>query len=291
MRISKGMKTHARIPIWFKDILLLAVGVSIFLFGCVLQLIHTKDIIWQLVQTFGVTIFSVWLALVIHRVFGGPPEIQEALASLIDLQLGQQTRAAGIAKIYDDRAGANGDMLEDLRNSQASCRMYAAVYLSQFVKNERLKAALLEAASRAHSRKKKYNISYCSFAPDEIEPNGSLLRIWAARENELDNSGVIKRIQKGSQIFEGLEKSIEAALGKGRTRITRRFFKNYLSPHSLLIIDDSIVYVSFYTWRHISGDSAPTLRLESGPWHKVFLEEASQIDEQFSVESEPSPTE
>jgi len=104
------------------------------------------------------------------------------------------------------------------------------------------------------------------------------------REGDKKNvQRIVDRIQRGTDMYQSLISQIGERVGGDWVEAKRRYFRDYGCPHSLLIVDDRVVYVSFYDWYHERGTNAPTLRLENGPWAQLYLREANKIDEFFSI--------
>jgi hypothetical protein len=183
--------------------------------------------------------------------------------------------ALGVTAIYNHRSDAAGDMLADIGRSSRSCRMYSGIYLAGLVKNDDFLRALQIAAERGPNT--PYQVVYCSLNPAATGADRSLLELWARRESAQEPEELARRIrERGYSRFQ----KIQAVHG---VEATYRYFSNFVLTHSLLVIDNSIVYFTPYDWVHDSGENCLTLRLEDGEWAKSFVREADVIDREFSV--------
>ncbi|MCI0362855.1 MAG: HAD-IA family hydrolase [Phycisphaerales bacterium] len=194
----------------------------------------------------------------------------------------------GVSQVYATRDAAVARILEDIRSSKRSCWISAAVYFDKLIKpqgHEEL-AVALEAAGNRVLHDGEYHFSFCSLSTDTSrqslagERNAALLECWRRRERDATIEDLQTRIRRGSSAFENLAR--ELATRAPAIRPERRFFRDYLVPHGLLVIDDHIAYVSFYDWGSQSGQQALTIRFEGGRWGKKFVAEAHTIRSHYS---------
>jgi hypothetical protein len=186
----------------------------------------------------------------------------------------------GITSVYKHRSDATADMIADIQQSARSCRMYSGIYLASLVKNDDFLEALQKAA--ASTPEPPYKLTYCTLNPAAGGADRALMELWARRESASSVEELARRIrERGYRRFHLIRDhaGVEA---------TYRYFANFVLTHSLLVIDDSIVYFTPYDWVHESGDNCLTLRLCGGYWANSFVTEADHIDREFSI---PAPQE
>jgi phosphoglycolate phosphatase-like HAD superfamily hydrolase len=192
----------------------------------------------------------------------------------------------GLTSVYANRDEAIPLMLDDIRRSQKSCFISAGVYVNQLIRvnhHDRI-AAALSAAAMQTDRAAPYRVTFCSlspFADDDRLPgprNEYLLNMWASREGDKSVSMLQRRIEAGSNDFEALTKQLK----DNNIVFERRYFKDYLISHGLVVIDDTIAYVFFYDGTTRSGASALTMRFANGSWAQKFATESNAIRTQFS---------
>ena len=238
-----------------------------------------SPVISSSLQTAGTAILSLLVGFWIYDLFGGTPEIREMRSAMDEFKQGKESDRLGIKKFYKRRIEAKADMLADISQAHHSIKMFAAVYVGEILKDPALPEALLKAIR--HSTE-PFIFEYYSFDPKgEFTPQ-ALLDAWSEREGDSAPSKLVARITRGSELFSNTIMSIKN-LGIGSFRGLRKYYKSYLSPHAMLVIDEDIVYLALYDWGNKQGDFAPTLRLKDGPWAETFIREAQVVSEKFSV--------
>lgn len=194
----------------------------------------------------------------------------------------------GLTHVYPSRLAAKPDILADISNSNESCKMFAAVYHSELIKEgdrDDFVKALLAATFNARAKKRKYRILFCSLGPNLGAPadktNKVLLTCWAKHEDKtvVHLKG---QFRMASVAFKALVSEVSKQ-SKGNISSSRRYFKDYLMPHASLVVDNRIVYISLYDWTHTRGTTSLTLRLENGIWAKQYVEEAGRLETVFSI--------
>jgi hypothetical protein len=199
-------------------------------------------------------------------------------------EVGRNCLSLGVTAIYNRRSDAAGDMLADIRRSRQSCRMYSGIYLASLVKNDDFLDALHMAAERSLGT--PYQLVYCTLNPAATGADLAVMELWAQRESTPGADELARRIrERGYSRFSKIReiKGVNAAY---------RFFSRFVLTHSMLVVDDSIVYFTPYDWVHDSGENCITLRLEGGECTRSFVKEADVIDSHYSVvapEQEISP--
>jgi len=189
---------------------------------------------------------------------------------------------------FVNRDDAAKRMLEDIGSSKRSCWISAAVYVDQLIKvseHHQLVPVFEQAASNARRDGESYRLTYCSLSGDTSKTgiagkrNAAIVESWCLREkSKLD--ALQSRIKAGSEAFEELAKEV-----RKRTRDLlpeRRFFRDYLVPHALVVIDDSIAYVALYDWATRSGRQSITFRFDGDEYASRFVQERDQIRKHYS---------
>lgn len=191
---------------------------------------------------------------------------------------------------YPNREEAKKDMFRDIAKAKVSVRLYARVYLSEIVKDTHqfatsIKKAVANAKGQLLLRSTANNHSSDVVVDRLYQLEDPKRRRWKSREAYLNH------LAQADGSIEHLASEIADEVGpkSGRKRI--RFEKrvvNEIFPHSMLVIDESLVYVSFYRLSHTTfGTHSPTLRLVNEPnrldWADTFLREAAQIDKALST--------
>lgn len=255
-----------------------------FLFGSILlEKARPESALAEAAGSVGLAVISVLLGFIIYDLFGGPPELRALRAAFEEFRVGGRTLGQGITAIYTTRESAKNDVLDDLKISKKSCRMYASVYISEVVKHSDFNGNIARAAQLAKSSGESYIFSYCSLHPEPEDAHGvAILEMWARREGDKSTQSISDRIHRGTEMFIAAALSVKE---RANIEVSRRYYVGYPSPHSMIIIDDQVVYVSFYDWYHKRGDHALTLRLENGPWAQTFLREADIINDGLSVDA------
>jgi len=251
----------------------------LLLLGFFLEREGYSPVISSSLQTAGTAILSLLVGFWIYDLFGGTPEIREMRNAMEEFKQGKESDRLGIKKLYKRRVDAKAEMLADISQSHHSVKMFAAVYVGEILKDPALPEALLKAIR--HSTE-PFTFEYYSFDPTGEFTPSALLEAWSVREGDSAPNKLVARIARGSELFGTMVKNVKN-FGAGSFTGVRKYYKSYLSPHALLVIDDDIVYVALYDWGNKQGDFAPTLRLKDGPWAETFIREAQVVSEKFSV--------
>jgi hypothetical protein len=211
---------------------------------------------------------------------------------------GLRTPQLGLTNAYRHRQDCRNDLMDDLARSNSSCRMYAAVYVSEIHKSGDFDESIRAACERAQARETTYTFSFTSLDPADRAGGNSILEAWSRREDKSawGRAGFGKqdpivplrhRINRAHDVFDKLL----SGLSSDRLPVNARasYFENYLCPHSMVIIDDRIVYLGLYEWLHSTGTDSPAIRIDGGDWARVFVREADQIDQFFSKTRQSPP--
>jgi HAD superfamily hydrolase (TIGR01549 family) len=208
---------------------------------------------------------------------------------LADTSLAVQAPQVGLTSVFDTRAAATTSILRDIRESSERCHLHAAVYHAELIKpgpQPEFVDAVCQAARNAAEQSRTYELLLCSLYPGGDlragRDNHAILRMWSKHE-DTDVAVLRGRLVEGSRAFQTLTDSVRTRLGPHPPiRIERRFFRDYLVPHALLVIDSSLVYVSLYDWSTKAGGYAPTLRLQGGTWGRKLSTESELLRSAYS---------
>ncbi len=190
---------------------------------------------------------------------------------------------------FPSREAAKPAMLRDISKADFSVRMYARVYLSELVKDvsgftdsvrEAIGVAKGDFLVRSTTTNNK-DVALMQRLYSQEDPEGL---VWTTLDEYTGH--VRNAARRVGNLFRAVEKGLEASGSEEKVRFELREIDDVL-PHSLLIIDERVVYVSFYRLSSTAhGTHAPTLRLvnEEGraDWADIFLRDARHIDEQLA---------
>lgn len=260
---------------------LLFFGFSLLILGSYLGELGIATFFTESIQTAGIAVLSLLIGFWIYNLFGGSPELNEIKLAISEFERGAHLDRLGVKSIYRRRSDAKADMLKDISSSKYSTRMFASVYIGEILKDPSLPGALLEAMKRSHADDNIYVFEYYSFDPNGQVTSPDVLEAWAKKEGDNSDEALKARITRGSNVFENLIKNL-IGLEVAGIQGVRKYYDHYLSPHSMLVIDDETVYVSYYDWGNKQGDHAATLKLRDGPWAVDFLKEAKVVAEKYS---------
>jgi len=216
----------------------------------------------------------------------GPQEIEDCF------------RRTGLSYVYRAREESREKMLSDMRQAKTAIAMYARVYISELIKDFRGFSESIAAAveRRDNSQTPELVVSHTS---TDYRDDALVEQIWAQEDPGHEEWSSLEDYQrhlkrsdvKFSQLHKHLSEMLASSRAARRKRV--RFKRSYLSrcvlPYSLLVIDESIVYVSFYSLsKGRFGTFAPTMRLvcSSGScdtWAQSFLAEKNDIDLNYSI--------
>ena len=274
-------------PTTLRNAILLLVGIVFILFGSLLQE-YLPYWTSTSVQTIGIVLVSMLIGHWIHDWFGGNPDLEALKEAVTEFKLGCDARQSGVTRIYKKRSDAKDDVLADIKASERSCRIYAAVYFSEIYKDDDFPKALIAAAKNAQNKNTVFLLSYCSMDPNcssnpsaNYRNNALILDMWAQREGDPDVGDLRSRITRAHNMFERIASKVTDECRS--INVVPRYFVNYMVPHCMIILDDHVVYLALYDWANERGDHAPTLRLVDGYWAEVFVREANALDERYST--------
>lgn len=192
-------------------------------------------------------------------------------------------RRTGLTYAFRKRQEAKQQMLEDVGRAQRSVEMYARVYINELItETEDFGAALARAAAGCAENLTVAHVSTCpsedSIAAEAWHLEDPERQQWPELENYKSH------LRRSDVFFDQLAQQLESsARPEARIDLRRGHLKTLVLPYSLVIIDDQIVYVSFYGLaRNPFGKHAPTMRLVKDPedersWASYFLKERQVI--------------
>ncbi len=213
-------------------------------------------------------------------------------------------RSSGLTYAFKQRRESIERMLEDIRSSHSSLEMYARVYISNLIKNPDLVHALRAVAcAQPKQSPEPFVVRHVSTGYEDRaltnllwkqeDPHGKIFNTISVYESHLKRS---------DREFEARHEELKETLAaldqeKRRSfRFERSYIVNWIMPYSLVVIDRSIIYVSFYSIaKKEYGSFAPTMRLvcdasSCDSWATLFLEAKAQIDQHLSQPGQaPSP--
>lgn len=201
----------------------------------------------------------------------------------------------GLTYAYQSRLEAHPKMLEDIRNADHSVVMYARIYLSDLLKSPDFVGAIIKAVDSKNSSGSTFLVKHISSDPEDKDLVNQLYafedpdkRRWKSLES------YVNHVKESDSLFDERYEDTNSKLAfiknaeRAKVSFERRYIIKYLLPYSLLIIDESIVFVSFYSMSaNRYGTFAPTMRLTYHPgdperrWAFKFLEEKDIIDKMF----------
>lgn len=167
---------------------------------------------------------------------------------------------SGITKVYPFRRDATNDMLDDLEQARESVRLYARVYISEFVKHEEFPKRLALAA--ANSKNLVVRWVSCDAADKNL-----MAQLYAIEDPKSsrwkDEAGYVDHLRGARSAFEEVVAVVSSGLKKAKKVLTyeHRAFDRYVPPYSMLLLDDRIAYVSLYKASGF-GTYSPTLRID-----------------------------
>jgi|GEM_PF-5804464 len=201
----------------------------------------------------------------------------------------------GLTHIYEQRKMALGKMIADIEEARDHIRLYARVYVSELIRDEqRLGPALLEAARRRAEQGQDgpLKVDYVSTDPDDRPLVQQLYRIEDGQARRWQTLEEYEHHVRGwalDELWESIERRCKTRRGgegevpEGSLLLQRRYFKDFLTPYSMLAIDGRVLYVGFYTFNQGKkyGSHSPTVRLsaegDNPTWFRLFLEEADHM--------------
>lgn len=211
-------------------------------------------------------------------------------------------RSTGLTYAFAERHEATPKMLDDIKSAKRSIDMYSRVYISNILKDPPvLGNAIASAATRADLALNELRVRHVSTDGRTDSVSEDLAQqTWKLEDPMQEEWKTIEEykahLRRSDAFFDKLYERLRDRLGsvpprkRARIRLERRYLVKAPLPYSVLSIDRSIFYVSFYSLsptRH--GTFAPTMRLMAGDgetqsWASLCLEFVRHIDDTFSCD-------
>jgi len=213
------------------------------------------------------------------------------LSELFDVgieQVAEFYKISALTQAYTQRDESINDMFNDISKAKKSISMYARVYLSTLIKSsDRFSEAIINSLQNnpsslltfehVSSSYDKYNLPVIEQLWKHEDPK---TRRWKTIEE------YISHLQGSDSQFKDIRDEIlenfPSDIDKRRLQLKRTYIADIILPYSLLVIDDEIMYISFYTLTSKAyGTYAPTLRLsckDVKTWGNFFLKQKQKID-------------
>lgn len=225
--------------------------------------------------------------------------------SELPVEIAHVFTTTGLTYAYPERSSAINDMLNDISNAQNSVCMYARVYISELVKGTMFSPAIMKAAANSLKGDSPLLIRHVSCdSTDKVlaQKQYAIEDPDKKRWNSLEDYQT--HLKWSTEVFEeryrdvlNLSESKKYKNNPDRKTILfeNGFLRESLLPYSLVIIDNKIIYVSFYALSsNRYGTFAPTMRLvsesnEETSWADRFLEEKEKIDNNFTPKVKKYP--
>lgn len=213
----------------------------------------------------------------------------------------------GLEDLYEQRKDALGPILERIATSRRSLEIYARVYLSELIKeSKRLSEAILAAVVRGAEAgvTEPYEIRLVALDPGDQRTVAQLWRIedpddasprWKGGAQEYREGHLLGAVPSHyDSLWHTLRQQIADRRSRhgalGRTiRVRRAWFRDYLTPYSVVLIDREMLWVGLYTFTRVLGSDknygsfTPTMKLvdlEPGKtsWFDRFCEEIRRVE-------------
>lgn len=201
----------------------------------------------------------------------------------------------GLSYAYLARREATDRIAQDICDARESISMYARVYISELIKDTRVFSAAIESAVRSSDGGKSSGELVISHASTDPEDTQLVEKVWEQEDpqhREWTSADEYRHHLRRSDVsFEKIHRELGDKLRdvpiaeRKRVRMKRRYITGCVLPYSLVIIDDRVVYVSYYSLSSGSrfGSFAPTMRLtcdgcSKESWARAFLREKVDID-------------
>ena len=235
-------------------------------------------------SAFGTTVMN--LKPLIEKLDPNPRNVW-AKRGLTEEDIGQFFYDTGLTHAYPDRIRAMDQILSDIKGASESVSMCARVYISEILKSPVLSPSIYYAAQK--NQKACIVFTHTSTSPENEELVTSAYKREPSVAENIDQYR--KHLGRSDVEFDSRFEELKQLKAKGASvvgsvKFVRRFLKSEL-PYSLIVIDEKIVFVSFYPIAGI-GTYAPSMRLVSDDvgndsWAKKFLDVNRQILETGST--------
>ncbi|MCP3994218.1 MAG: nucleotide-binding protein [bacterium] len=205
----------------------------------------------------------------------------------------------GLTTAWPKRTEAASAILTDVGQARKSVAMYARVYISEVLKDTSgFSKAILQAAdqgSKSGGPRESLTIRHVSVGADDR--SGLAKLVWKQEDPQGKRWPTLARYKKhlkdSDVFFDAVFRKVQRMVGSSPSarrksiQFDRRCLADFPLSHSLVVIDDRIVYVSFYSMSGSRyGTFAPTMRLEAtleaDNWARHFIEGAHRIDRKHS---------
>lgn len=213
----------------------------------------------------------------------------------------------GIDDVWERRKEAFDNILQDVSQARAEITVLARVYLSELLTSpDQFATALLDALEA--SRENELRLTFVATSPEDDE---SVERIWNLEDrSEIGKWGSSQRFRDDHllqrvpahyrQLFSTLSEEAaarktrrRAALGK-KLRVQHAYFSNFLTPYSMIKVDEDTLYVGFYSFLKVGqvGTASPTMKLSQQTnlqcsWFNRFAKELETYLEHHVATREP----
>jgi len=203
---------------------------------------------------------------------------------------------ADITHVYSQRRDALGDIEKDIQNAKKSVDMVARVYISELIKGGKLAQAIFEAVTRTKNSE-DFIVQHVFTDPGNRSLADKVYNLEDPSKSHWKNLNIyLEHLNKDSPVaFWGQCDRVAELIRENCKDIGRKiifklgYIKEHVLPYSMCVIDDKVLYVTFYTLAGASGDQwgtwgtySPTVRLESvqqhgRSWVDLFLREKRAI--------------
>jgi Predicted nucleotide-binding protein containing TIR-like domain len=211
----------------------------------------------------------------------------------------------GLENVYERREDARQEILDRITNSRRSLELHARAYLSELIQDRGgLAQAILSGVVRgaAAGITEPFEIRLITTDPDDAKTVAQLWRIedppdgdlrWPRGPDQYRSEHLLGRVeQKNRDLWRALQLAISDRSAKhgpvGRRIVVRRaYFRDYLTPYSVVIVDREVLWLGLYTFTRVFapdpsyGTFSPAMKLgdlEDGKasWFDRFLEEVAR---------------
>lgn len=203
-------------------------------------------------------------------------------------QIAEFYKISALTQAYTKRDESIDDMFNDISKAKHSVSMYARVYLSNLIKSsERFSEAII--SSLQDNKNSLLTLEHISTSYDKSNLP-VIEQLWKHEDPKARRwktiESYISHLQGSDSQFKDIRdeivETIPSQIDKRRLQLKRSYISDILLPYSLLVIDNEIMYISFYTLTSKAyGTYAPTLRLtckDVKTWGSFFLKQKEKID-------------
>jgi predicted nucleotide-binding protein with TIR-like domain len=206
----------------------------------------------------------------------------------------------GLTQLFEYREDALDFMLADIEPAERSVKLYARVYISELMhKEDRLSDALEKAILSSRQLRAKDGRFLVRQVCTNPEESSTVQRLYDIEDPDRQRwptmTDFITHLKsEGLGLFGDCCRKLQSKLAKslpssrGRRRAVcfeSAFYENYVTPNSLVIIDESVIYVGHYLLNPEEryGRRSPAVRVEDrgegkSSWFSAFLEEARLLE-------------